>query len=195
MMSLADIKSKIEADAMNEAEEILGQFRAQADGILSEAKQESEKIDQKLQERIHYEENEVRKRKAIVADLEVRKLILGARRELIDLTFSKALDVLSSMPKKKYVAFMTKLLESPEVSGDEEVFLCRGEKLLDGEWLDEVNVRRKSNLILSQERVPGTGGFVLRKGRIDINCTWDVLLGWIKKDLEAEVVERLFPNS
>lgn len=194
-MSLADIKSKIEADAMNEAEEILGQFRAQADGILSEAKQESEKIDQKLQERIHYEENEVRKRKAIVADLEVRKLILGARRELIDLTFSKALDVLSSMPKKKYVAFMTKLLESPEVSGDEEVFLCRGEKLLDGEWLDEVNVRRKSNLILSQERVPGTGGFVLRKGRIDINCTWDVLLGWIKKDLEAEVVERLFPNS
>lgn len=194
-MSLADIKSKIEADAMNEAEEILGQFRAQADGILSEAKQESEKIDQKLQERIRYEENEVRKRKAIVADLEVRKLILGARRELIDLTFSKALDVLSSMPKKKYVAFMTKLLESPEVSGDEEVFLCRGEKLLDGEWLDEVNVRRKSNLILSQERIPGTGGFVLRKGRIDINCTWDVLLGWIKKDLEAEVVERLFPNS
>lgn len=194
MMSLADIKSKIEADAMNEAEEILGQFRAQADGILSEAKQESEKIDQKLQERIHYEENEVRKRKAIVADLEVRKLILGARRELIDLTFSKALDVLSSMPKKKYVAFMTKLLESPEVSGDEEIFLCRGEKLLDGEWLDEVNVRRKSNLILSQERIPGTGGFVLRKGRIDINCTWDVLLGWIKKDLEAEVVERLFPN-
>ncbi|NLO56307.1 MAG: hypothetical protein GX108_04545 [Thermovirga sp.] len=193
-MSLADIKSKIEADAMNEAEEILGQFRAQADGILSEAKQESEKIDQKLQERIHYEENEVRKRKAIVADLEVRKLILGARRELIDLTFSKALDVLSSMPKKKYVAFMTKLLESPEVSGDEEVFLCRGEKLLDGEWLDEVNVRRKSNLILSQERIPGTGGFVLRKGRIDINCTWDVLLGWVKKDLEAEVVERLFPN-
>ena len=195
MMSLADIKSKIEADAMNEAEEILGQFRAQADGILSEAKQESEKIDQKLQERIHYEENEVRKRKAIVADLEVRKLILGARRELIDLTFSKALDVLSSMPKKKYVAFMTKLLESPEVSGDEEIFLCRGEKLLDGEWLDEVNVRRKFNLILSQERIPGTGGFVLRKGRIDINCTWDVLLGWIKKDLEAEVVERLFPNS
>lgn len=194
-MSLADIKSKIEADAMNEAEEILGQFRAQADGILSEAKQESEKIDQKLQERIHYEENEVRKRKAIVADLEVRKLILGARRELIDLTFSKALDVLSSMPKKKYVAFMTKLLESPEVSGDEEIFLCRGEKLLDGEWLDEVNVRRKFNLILSQERIPGTGGFVLRKGRIDINCTWDVLLGWIKKDLEAEVVERLFPNS
>lgn len=194
MMSLADIKSKIEADAMNEAEEILGQFRAQADGILSEAKQESEKIDQKLQERIRYEENEVRKRKAIVADLEVRKLILGARRELIDLTFSKALDVLSSMPKKKYVAFMTKLLESPEVSGDEEIFLCRGEKLLDGEWLDEVNVRRKFNLILSQERIPGTGGFVLRKGRIDINCTWDVLLGWIKKDLEAEVVERLFPN-
>ena len=193
-MSLADIKSKIEADAMNEAEEILGQFRAQADGILSEAKQESEKIDQKLQERIRYEENEVRKRKAIVADLEVRKLILGARRELIDLTFSKALDVLSSMPKKKYVAFMTKLLESPEVSGDEEIFLCRGEKLLDGEWLDEVNVRRKFNLILSQERIPGTGGFVLRKGRIDINCTWDVLLGWIKKDLEAEVVERLFPN-
>jgi V/A-type H+-transporting ATPase subunit E len=194
MMSLEDIKAKIEADARNEAEEILGQFRAQADEILSEAKQESEKLIKKLQERIRYEENEVRKRKAIVADLEVRKLMLGARRELIDLTFSKALDVLSGMPKKKYFSFMTELLESSEVAGDEEVFLCRGEKLLDGKWLDEVNARRNFNLILSQERVPGAGGFVLRKGRIDINCTWDVLLGWIKEDLEAEVVDRLFPN-
>lgn len=193
-MSLADIKTKIEADARNEAEGILGQFRAQADEILVTAKRESEMLDKKLQERINHEEGEVRKRKTIVADLEVRKLMLGAKRELVDLVYEKAMAILSSLPRDRYAGFMTALLGSSEVSGDEEVFLCKGEKVLDQKWLDEVNAQRQYNLTLSQDRVQGSGGFVLRKGRIDINCTWDVLLGRVKEDLEAEVVDRLFPS-
>lgn len=193
-MSLADIKTKIEADARNEAEGILGQFRAQADEILVTARRESEMLDKKLQERISHEEGEVRKRKTIVADLEVRKLMLGAKRELVDLVYEKAMAILSSLPRDRYAGFMTALLGSSEVSGDEEVFLCKGEKVLDQKWLDEVNAQRQYNLTLSQDRVQGSGGFVLRKGRIDINCTWDVLLGRVKEDLEAEVVDRLFPS-
>ncbi|HON33806.1 MAG: V-type ATP synthase subunit E [Thermovirgaceae bacterium] len=193
-MSLADIKAKIETDARNEAKEILGQYRAQADEILAGARRESEMLGKKLQERISHEEGEVRKRKAIVADLEVRKLMLGAKRELVDLVYKKAMEILSSLPRDRYVGFMTKLLGSPEVSGDEEVFLCKGERTLDQKWLDEVNAQKKSNLTLSQERVHGSGGFVLRKGRIDINCTWDVLLSRVREDMEAEVVDRLFPN-
>ncbi|HOG14453.1 MAG TPA: V-type ATP synthase subunit E family protein [Synergistales bacterium] len=193
-MSLADIKTKIEADARNEAEGILGQFRAQADEILVTAKRESEMLDKKLQERINHEEGEVRKRKTIVADLEVRKLMLGAKRELVDLVYEKAMAILSSLPRDRYAGFMTALLGSSEVSGDEEVFLCKGEKVLDQKWLDEVNAQRQYNLTLSQDRVQGSGGFVLRKGRIDINCTWEVLLGRVKEDLEAEVVDRLFPS-
>lgn len=193
-MSLADIKTKIEADARNEAEGILGQFRAQADEILVTARRESEMLDKKLQERISHEEGEVRKRKTIVADLEVRKLMLGAKRELVDLVYEKAMAILSSLPRDRYAGFMTALLGSSEVSGDEEVFLCKGEKVLDQKWLDEVNAQRQYNLTLSQDRVQGSGGFVLRKGRIDINCTWEVLLGRVKEDLEAEVVDRLFPS-
>jgi len=193
-MSLADIKTKIEADARNEAEGILGQFRAQADEILVTAKRESEMLDKKLQERINHEEGEVRKRKTIVADLEVRKLMLGAKRELVDLVYEKAMAILSSLPRDRYAGFMTALLGSSEVSGDEEVFLCKGEKVLDQKWLDEVNAQRQYNLTLSQDRVQGSGGFVLRKGRIDINCTWDVLLSRVREDMEAEVVDRLFPN-
>ena len=127
-MSLADIKAKIETDARNEAKEILGQYRAQADEILAGARRESEMLGKKLQERISHEEGEVRKRKAIVADLEVRKLMLGAKRELVDLVYKKAMEILSSLPRDRYVGFMTKLLGSPEVSGDEEVFLCKGER-------------------------------------------------------------------
>ncbi|HQL03276.1 MAG TPA: hypothetical protein PKY02_07875, partial [Synergistales bacterium] len=98
------------------------------------------------------------------------------------------------LPRDRYAGFMTALLGSSEVSGDEEVFLCKGEKVLDQKWLDEVNAQRKYNLTLSRDRIQGSGGFVLRKGRIDINCTWDVLLGRVKEDLEAEVVDRLFPS-
>ena len=97
-MSLADIKAKIEADAKAEAEEITGRFKEQADEILAAARLESEKIQKRLEEKIRSEETEVRRRKKIVADLEARKLDLGARRELIEMTFDKAIVVLYGTP-------------------------------------------------------------------------------------------------
>ncbi len=193
-MSLEDIKKKIETDARTEAEDILEKFRTQADELLSEAKGESQKLETKLQEKISSEENEVRRRRSIVADLEVRKLMLGARRELIDMTFAKALEALSATPGDRYVSFMTELLVSSVVSGDEEVFLCKGEKNLDQKWIDDINAQRKFSLTLSPDRVPAAGGFVLRRGRIDVNCTWELLLGWAREEMEAEVVNRLFPD-
>jgi V/A-type H+-transporting ATPase subunit E len=40
--------------------------------------------------------------------------------------------------------------------------------------------------------VPGSGGFVLRRSDINVNCTLEVLLRWAREDMEAEVVSRLF---
>jgi V/A-type H+-transporting ATPase subunit E len=117
-MSLADIKAKIEADAKAEAEEIIGKFREQADEILAAARRESEKIQKRLEEKIRSEETEVRRRKKIVADLEARKLGLGARRELIEMTFNKVLDILSQTPDARYLAFMEGLMAEGAVNGD-----------------------------------------------------------------------------
>ncbi len=191
-MSLADIKAKIEADAKAEAEEIIGKFREQADEILAAARRESEKIQKRLEEKIRSEETEVRRRKKIVADLEARKLDLGARRELIEMTFHKVLDILSQTQDARYLAFMEGLMAEGAVNGDEEVLLAKGEKRVSKKWIEEFNEKYKKRLSLSNDMVPGSGGFVLRRSDINVNCTLEVLLRWAREDMEAEVVSRLF---
>lgn len=191
-MSLADIKAKIEADAKAEAEEIIGKFREQADEILAAARRESEKIQKRLEEKIRSEETEVRRRKKIVADLEARKLGLGARRELIEMTFNKVLDILSQTQDARYLAFMEGLMAEGAVNGDEEVLLAKGEKRVSKKWIEEFNEKYKKRLSLSNDMVPGSGGFVLRRSDINVNCTLEVLLRWAREDMEAEVVSRLF---
>ncbi|HBG14643.1 MAG TPA: hypothetical protein DDW96_04900 [Synergistaceae bacterium] len=191
-MSLADIKAKIEADAKAEAEEIIGKFKEQADEILAAARLESEKIQKRLEEKIRSEETEVRRRKKIVADLEVRKLDLGARRELIEMTFNKALDVLSQTSDSGYLAFMEGLMAEGAANGDEEVLLAKNEKRVTKKWIEEFNEKYKKRLSLSDEMVPGSGGFALRRNDISVNCTLEVLLRWVREDMEAEVVSRLF---
>lgn len=191
-MSLADIKAKIEADAKAEAEEIIGKFKEQADEVLAAARLESEKIQKRLEEKIRSEETEVRRRKKIVADLEVRKLDLGARRELIEMTFNKALDVLSQTSDSGYLAFMEGLMAEGAANGDEEVLLAKNEKRVTKKWIEEFNEKYKKRLSLSDEMVPGSGGFALRRNDISVNCTLEVLLRWVREDMEAEVVSRLF---
>ncbi|HPA58748.1 MAG TPA: V-type ATP synthase subunit E [Synergistales bacterium] len=191
-MSLADIKAKIEADAKAEAEEIIGKFKEQADEILAAARLESEKIQKRLEEKIRSEETEVRRRKKIVADLEVRKLDLGARRELIEMTFNKVLHVLSQTSDSRYLAFMEGLMAEGAANGDEEVLLAKNEKRVTKKWIEEFNEKYKKGLSLSDEMVPGSGGFALRRNDISVNCTLEVLLRWVREDMEAEVVSRLF---
>jgi V/A-type H+-transporting ATPase subunit E len=70
--------------------------------------------------------------------------------------------------------------------------LAKGEKRVSKKWIEEFNEKYKKRLSLSNDMVPGSGGFVLRRSDINVNCTLEVLLRWAREDMEAEVVSRLF---
>ncbi|NCC59300.1 MAG: hypothetical protein EOM17_17075, partial [Synergistales bacterium] len=127
-MSLEDIKARIEADAKTEAAGITGKFTEQADEIMRAAKAEIDKLEKTTQSRIKTEETEIIRRRKIVADLDVRKIHLGSKRDLIARTFDEALLILSKMPGEKYIPFMSDLLERSVSSGDETIFVGKEEK-------------------------------------------------------------------
>jgi len=193
-MSLEDIKAKIDADAKAEAKEIISGFEKKAAEIRMVANAEIVEINKRHEKKIKSEASEIQRRRKIVAELDARKIDLGARRDLIDRAFSEALGLLSDTPPEKYLPFMSALLKQSIVSGDEIVYVGKNEKFLDQKWIDEFNKKEKTELTLSRERIPASGGFSVRRGDIYTNCTWEVLLRWIREDLEAEVVNRLFPN-
>ena len=192
-MSLADIKARISAEAQEQVRAIEAENNALVADIERKAASEAKAIRDSYNERFAREEPEVLKRREIVAELDAKKVDLGVRQDLVSESFAASLRQMSEMPRDKYVAFTNALLKKAVRTKSEVVLVGKGEKYLDKAWIDEFNSANQASLTLSSERLPISGGFVLRDDRVDVNCSWNMLLEDIRSDIESEVVKKLFP--
>jgi len=192
-MSLADIKARINAEAQDQVRAIEAENNALVSDIERKAADEAKAIRDSYSERLAREEPEVLKRREIVAGLDAKKVDLGVRQDLVNESFAASLRQMSEMPRDKYVAFANTLLKKAVRTKSEVVLVGKGEKYLDKAWLDGFNSANQASLTLSSERLPISGGFVLRDDRVDVNCSWNMLLEDIRSDIESEVVKKLFP--
>jgi V/A-type H+-transporting ATPase subunit E len=194
-MALADIKAKIEADAKEQAEAILRRAREQAEEIRREAQRETEEIRRSFDEKFAKEAPEISKRREAVARLDVEKEMLNAKRRLISMVFDEAFKAMSSMDRSKKEEFVEKLLLNALEDGDETVVVGPAEDLITEQWLGEFNSKHQKSLKLSPEKAPSVkGGFLLERGKVVTNCTWDMLLKVFQEDRESEVVRQLFAD-
>ncbi|MDR0652128.1 MAG: V-type ATP synthase subunit E [Synergistaceae bacterium] len=191
-MSLAQITEKIGREAREEADNILSRAREQESGVKQDIEAEVRRIEQTARERFEKERPEIFKRSEIVAKLDVEKIRLGAQRRLISEVYLEGLNRLGRLDKKAYTAFCEKLLKKAVESGDEAIEFSNGEKYLDAAWLEAFNKKNGSKIQLSERRGDFSGGFMLHKDRIAVNCTWEMLIQAASERLESEVVRRLF---
>jgi V/A-type H+-transporting ATPase subunit E len=193
-MSLAQITEKIEREARGEAENILSRAREEESGVKRDIDAEIRRLGEAARERFEKERPEIFKRREIVAKLDVGKIHLDAQRKLISEVYAEALGRMGGLDKKTYTAFCEKLLKKAAESGDETLELSNGEKYLDAAWLDAFNNKNGTKIKLSDRRGDFSGGFMLNKGRIAVNCTWEMLVQAASERMESEVVRRLFPE-
>lgn len=193
-MSLAQITDKIEKDAKAEAERILAKAREDEAKIKSEADAEVKKLEDASQSRFDKERPEIFRRREIVARLDINKLKLGSQRRLINDVFDGALANLRSLDRNKYLALCTGLLKKAVKSGSEVIEFSRDEKYLDRSWVEHFNKEHDTEITVSDKKGDFSGGFVLSDGRIDINCSWEMLIQSAREQMETKVVKRLFPQ-
>ena len=193
-MSLSDIKAKIEADARAEAGEILAAAQAHVDAIKRETEEEIRRMADLQKARLEKETPEILRRREIVAKLDVNKEDLSARRGLIDEAFEATKAKMAGMDGNAVKRFAEALLAQAVETKDETLVVGRGEKNLDAGWLKAYNEKSGSNLKISEEKAPIIGGFILRRGLVDVNCSWEMLIRTAREELEAETVKRLFSN-
>ena len=101
-MSLAQITEKIRNDAQKEADEILAKAKAQAEALTSRAERECAEIQAGFDDRFGAERPEIMKRREIVANIDVSKMMLSAKRELIEDVYRGALEKMKALPKDEY---------------------------------------------------------------------------------------------
>lgn len=194
-MSLAQITEKIKNDAQREADEILAKAKAQVEQITKQAADESGKIKSNFDTRFNAEKPEIFRRREIVANLDVKKMQLQAGRNLINDVFATALNKMKDIDKGEYLSLCEALLDAAVSTKDEEVVVAADERYIDKNWVDAYNKKKNTGLVFSDDKADIAGGFILVRGKIRTNCSWNMLIQVAQEKNESGVVKRLFPSA
>ena len=182
---ISSILANAESAAAASAEAFAKQAQAEADELLRAGK---ENADQRVlrQERTNR--------------LEARKDILGLKQQLVSAAYEKARQAILSLDEDKYVAFLAKQAGEAALTGSEEVILSQadhdrlGARIVDAANAAAVKRGLPGTMKLSDETRPVSGGLLLRRGSIEVNCSLDKLMEMIHSAMDAEVASVLFNN-
>ena len=204
MNGIEKITGQIDADVQKEIDAALDQARAQAqeiqDRYASQAQTQAETIRRKGEQ-----DAALRQERLVdVAKLEARKTILAAKQELVGQAFDLALKKLLELPDQEYISLLAKLAVSASRTGREQVILSQKDRSCYGKQpatMANDMLAKKAGpraaqtdgmLTLAEESRPMAGGLILRDGKVETNCSFEVLIHLQRDALSAEVARALF---
>lgn len=200
MTGTEKIKNKILEDAKAKAVQIEEQARTESNIIMESALKKVGLQKEELMKRAESEGAEAYKRMMSVAGLEGRKEILRTKQDLVDAAFKRAMEKVAGLPDPEY----QKLLEDmvvriAEKDGGEILLTEKDHHRIDSQFLTNINKRLNSagihgSLTLSEDKIQASGGFILRRGEMELNSTFEILFTMLRTELENDVVKILFSN-
>lgn len=191
-MSVDNITASILSEAEKIAQASLKEAESTREEIINSAIKEAETIKRNAEEKALKDAESLKSRKVSAAELQSRKMVLGAKQDAIKKSYKAAINKLKSMPEDEYINFMLNAIIKVPYSG--AIILNKKDREKIGEKLVEaLNEKTKSNKFsLSDETVDASGGFVLRSGAIEINNTFETILDAIKDELTNDIANALF---
>ena len=200
-MSLENILKRIEGDAKAEADKLKSRASASADEIVKKAQAEAKALKEQMLEDARGKAEQRKERLISTAHLDFRKALLAEKQSAIDAAFKEALENLLNMEDEEYRKVIKDMILPNVRTGDEEIILSDRDKARLGEnFLEEINNQLtknggKGNLTISQDTYGMLGGFVLRRGKIELNSSFESLFKSSRDDLESEVSKILLPEA
>ena len=194
-------------DAENVVAKILADARAEGEKIKRQAQEKQAAEQAKLDEQLgqHQKQTAALAQKAAEAEslhllaaarMQIAKELLTEKRKILDEVFEQARRQLLNLPDRQYRQVIAGLMVRAVETGNEEVVVDKNERRIDQELVNQVNQRlagqNKGNLRLSEQRQELGGGFILKRGKIRTNVSFEVLLNQARKELEIELAKELF---
>lgn len=192
------IKERILTDAKRVHDKILDEAKVQAKSIIAEAEKEAFQKTTLITEKAKEEAVLIKQRYQAAESMEDRKNLLQVRQECIDEAFDLALKKLSNMPEDKYKLFIEGIIL--RIIKNEDgiiVFNERDKKRLGEGFISEINEKLKAKglsaaLSMAKDSLNTSGGFILRYGDLEINCTLEIILNMQRPNMESKVAKILF---
>ena len=194
MNGIEKITKRIEAQAQAEIDRILAEAKERADEIHAQAEVQAEAERVALTARNEKVAAEREERLVGAAQMEAKKIVLAARQEQLEKAYAKALETLCSMPDEQYTKTLAALLEQAAPDGKGRVIFAPDVKeRIGAATVALANEKLKGSLTLAEETRPMQGGFILSKGNVEVNCTFETLVRLQKAETAGAVLKKLFP--
>ena len=204
MNGIEKITGQIDADVQKEIDAALDQARAQAKEIEARYESQAQTQGEALRRKGEQDAALRRERLVDVARLEARKTLLAAKQDLVGQAFDLALKKLLELPDQEYIALLAKLAVAASRTGREQVIFSQKDRSRYGKQavtMANDMLAKKAGpraaesagmLTLAEEARPMAGGLILRDGRVETNCSFEVLIHLQRDALSAEVARALF---
>lgn len=192
-MSIENITANILNDARQIAEISLNNAEKSKKEIIDKAEKEAEAIKSAAAENTGKDAESLKSRKISAAELQGRKMMLGAKQDAIKKSFDEALNKLKSMPEDKYIDFLTNEIAKLPYKEGKIILNKQDREKIGKKLIESINGKLgEGKFVLSDETVNSGGGFVMKSGAIEINSTFETVLEFLRDELTNEVANVLF---
>jgi V/A-type H+-transporting ATPase subunit E len=197
-MSVETITEKILSDAQAEVFRIEAEVAEKAKKVEAEQREQVKAIEKEAEGEAKWRAQDRKKKDIATAELELRKALLVQKQRLIQQVFDTALKRLEDLKGEKRERFILELLMKVVEVGDEEVIFSDADgRKIGQKLLEEANSRlvkegKKGALRFVKEDRDLHGGFILRRGKMEVNCSINSLFDSVREELELQVAEVLF---
>lgn len=216
MNGIDKISDRILSEAKAAERNCLEKAEAQAAVIIGESKTRAEQILNTAKESSAKESENIINRAESSAELIKRNAVLKVKSDTIDKAYLAAEKALINMPKAEYLKLMVKLateaakeqienekLHAYDLNDDDalpvdvfEIFLNEKDKNEIGndlsQELEKSLVGENKKVVLSSKSMNIEGGFILKFGDIESNCTVSAIMKQLRGQTEGKVYHTLF---
>lgn len=185
------IIQKIIDDAKAVARANIAEADDTANQILARAKRQIDKFVDSNSGRADELYQQAVERSRVVANLDVKKILQGKKKQIIDMAFDEALDAIKA-DQKTYLALVEKMILFCCEDGDEVVIAKDDDKIITKKLIADLAKKSKKSLKKSDEFGDFKGGVVLSGKNYDKNLTLELELSLIKEKIESNIDSILF---
>lgn len=180
------IIKRIISDAEKRAKLIIDGANTDADERLKETEEWAKQYRETREKELEKNARLTLSRKLTVAGLDVRKIILKAKRECVSAVYENVYYKLCSLPKKDYLGLVEKMLTAYAEEGDEVVLSC-DEKITEKDLM-ELAVYKDKKLSVRNEKGKFVGGVML----VGKTCDKDLSFKSFVKENEEKYLTEIY---
>lgn len=193
MSGLEEIVGKIIKDARNKANSTSEEASINASETLDVANKDANIYIEKHMQESYAERDEIIRRKISLANLEVRKMLLSVKQEILSESFKNAVKEIK-LNTAKYKKLIASMLEKAE-DGDVVIISREDKDIITPDFVKEILKKLDKKVDVSKNLGVFQGGIILKGIEADKNMSLEVELAAIRDEYEPEIVDILFSSG